>query len=104
VAVPVAGSPRSFVSWAGSASRGSGSQAEADGRPQGLEGVLPGPAFGQVEGQRAAACGQPGWDGDQLAADGAGAGSGVEQGGEGAQRAGEVVGERGEGEPGRVRG
>lgn len=87
-----AGSPRSSGSWAGRAVAWSGDHTLSGRRPRVGEVVLPAPVLGQVEGESAGACGDPGGDVDQVAADGAGAGLGVEGGGEVAGGAGEVVG------------
>jgi hypothetical protein len=63
------------------------------------------PAFGQVQGEVAAAvAGGAGGDVDQVAADGGAAGPGVGQAGQGSGGAQQVVADGGEGEPGRVGG
>jgi hypothetical protein len=62
------------------------------------------PAFGQVQGDVAAAvAGDAGGDGDQLAADGRAAGFGVEGAGQAAGGAGQVVADGGQGQPRGVR-
>ncbi len=67
--------------------------------------MLPSPVFGQVEGEVATAvAGEPGRDGDQLAAQRGAAGAGVGRRGQGAGGAQQVVGEGGHGEPGGVGG
>ena len=67
--------------------------------------VLAVPAFGQVQGEVAAAVpGGAGGDGDQVAADGRGPGLGEGQGRQGAGGAEEVVRHGRDRQPGRVRG
>ena len=67
--------------------------------------VLAVPAFGQVQGEAAAAVADgPGGDGDQVAADRDGAGPAVAAAGQGAGGAQEVARDGGDGEPGGVGG
>jgi hypothetical protein len=84
--------------WSGSVWWGVG------GGEQGGEGVLVWPVGGQVEGDVAGSPGDPGGHGDQLTAQGGGAGFGVKQAGQASGGAGEVVGDGGQRQPGRVRG
>lgn len=67
---------------------------------QSLEGVLPGPTVGQVEGEPA---GRTGGHVDQTVTDGRAGRTGVEGAGQGPAGAGEGEGERGRREPGGVR-
>ena len=89
---------------------GRGWSGRCGGRPAGgFEEVQPFvvavPAFGQVQGETAAAvAGGAGGDGDEVAADGGGAGPGVAAAGQGAGGAGQVVRDGGDGEPGGVGG
>lgn len=81
-----------------------GGRGPVGGVEQAEPGILPGPVFGQVQGDVAAAVpGQPGRDPDEVSADGGAAGFGVERRGEGSGGAEQVVGERGQGQPGGLR-
>lgn len=71
------------------------------GGEQVVPGVLPGPAFGQVQVDGAGAVGQAGGDVD-AGADGGGAGGSVAACGQVPGGAGEVVGDAGAGQPGAV--
>ena len=67
-------------------------------------GRFPGPSLGQVQGQAARGAGEPGGNVDQVGADGGGGGAGVERAGQGPGGAGEVVRDRPQQRPRRVRG
>src|SRR3954470_1968862 len=66
-------------------------------------GGLPGPSQGEVQAQPAGGVGQPGGNGDQLGADGAGGRPGMELRGQRAGGPGEGAGGRGGAAPARVR-
>src|SRR6478752_2447296 len=76
--------------WRLSCSWGRGVVAD-DVVPQGLPLDLPGPVRGQVQCRFAGRRGEPGWDGDQVAAQGGAPGDGVVAAGDGPGGAQQVV-------------